>query len=109
MRVFWDRTPVDLFFSNHAFHAGTARRAQIAVLADHHIPVLDAMDLAVFKALFNRTMDWADVEAMLAADALDTAAVIGHLQQLLGPDDPITQRFAALADEGWSRQAGSAP
>ena len=103
VRVFWDRTPLDLFFENHPFHAGTARRAQSADLAGHAIPVLDAVDLAVFKAMFDRTRDWADIEAMLEADALDTAAVLGHLTEMLGHDDPITQRFARLA------QAGSAP
>ena len=65
--------------------------------------MLDAVDLAVFKAMFDRTRDWADIEAMLEADALDTAAVLGHLTEMLGHDDPITQRFARLA------QAGSAP
>ena len=103
VRVFWDHTPLDLFFENHPFHAGTARRAQSADLAGHAIPVLDAVDLAVFKAMFDRTRDWADIEAMLEADALDTAAVLGHLTEMLGHDDPITQRFARLA------QAGSAP
>jgi hypothetical protein len=103
VRVFWGHTPLDLFFENHPFHAGTARRAQSAELAGHSIPVLDAVDLAVFKAMFDRTRDWADIEAMLDADALDTAAVLGHLTEMLGHDDPITQRFARLV------QSGSAP
>jgi hypothetical protein len=104
VRVFWDHTPLDLFFENHPFHAGTARRAQSADLAGHAIPVLDSVDLAVFKAMFDRTRDWADIEAMLDADALDIAAVLGHLTEMLGHDDPVTKRFARLA-----AQAGSAP
>jgi hypothetical protein len=96
VRVFWGRTPLDLFFENHPFHAGTARRAQSAHLAGHPIPVLDAVDLAVFKAMFDRTRDWADIEAMLAADALDTSAVLGHLTDMLGHDDAVTRRFAEL-------------
>jgi hypothetical protein len=96
VRVFWGRTPLDLFFENHPFHAGTARRAQSADLAGHPIPVLDAVDLAVFKAMFDRTRDWADIEAMLDADALDTSAVLGHLTELLGHDHAITRRFAGL-------------
>jgi hypothetical protein len=97
VRVFWGRTPVDLFFENHPFHAGTARRAQTAELAGRTIPVLDAVDLAVFKALFNRTRDWADIESMVAAHAIDHGAVMGYLIEFLGRGDPITQRFAQLA------------
>jgi hypothetical protein len=40
-------------------------------------------DLAVSKAFFDRTRDWADREAMQEARTLDVAAVAGVLARLL--------------------------
>ena len=93
VRVFWDHTPLDLFFENHPFHAGTARRAQSADLAGHAIPVLDAVDLAVFKAMFDRTRDWADIEAMIEAENLDVAALRTQIAEFGGADDPRRERL----------------
>ena len=43
--------------------------------------------------MFDRTRDWADVEAMLAAGTLDVEAVRAELATLLDVDD---ERFARL-------------
>jgi hypothetical protein len=51
----------------------------------------------VFKAFFSRTKDWADLEAMAEAGALDVAAVVGVLAAYLGPDDERIERLLALA------------
>ena len=40
-------------------------------------------DLAVFKAFFNRTKDWADIEAMIEAGSLDGDRVVGVLVRYL--------------------------
>lgn len=61
--------------------------------ADTTIPVLDCTSLAVFKAFFNRTKDWADLEAMAQAGQLDTDAVAGFLMDLLGKDDQRLERL----------------
>ena len=103
VRVWWGDTPLDVFLDVHRFHRRVAEGVRSVPFAGREIPVLGCTALVVFKALFDRTRDWADIEAMLEADALDTAAVLGHLTEMLGHDDPITQRFARLA------QAGSAP
>lgn len=50
----------------------------------HRIPVLDCTTLAVFKIFFNRTRDWADLEATLAAGQLDIDVVEADLP---GEDD----------------------
>lgn len=39
--------------------------------------MLSCADLAVFKAFFNRTKDWADLEEMRSAGTLDVDGVIG--------------------------------
>ena len=49
--------------------------------------------LAVFKAMFDRTRDWADIEAMLAARTLDLDAVRAQLGKLVDAGD---ERFERL-------------
>lgn len=94
-RLWWDRTPVDVFFNTTDFHSRAASRARIEDFAGARVPFLACRDLAVFKAFFNRTKDWADLEEMHAAGALDAEAVLGVLALYLGGDD---QRLARLRD-----------
>jgi hypothetical protein len=101
VRLWWDETPVDLFFDYVPVHADAARHRRIVPFADTRIPVLGPIELAVFKAMFDRTRDWADIEAMLAAGTLDLDAVRTALRAMLPPDDA---RFPRL-DEA-ARRAG---
>lgn len=94
-RAWWEATPVDLFFDTHPFHAVAASRVREVPFAGRTIPVLDCTSLAVFKAMFNRTKDWADLEAMAEAGQLDVVAVGAFLEDLLG-DDPRLARLSAL-------------
>ena len=96
VRLFWDDNPVDLFFSTHAFHDRVATEIIDVPFADTTIPVLGATELAVFKAFFNRTKDWADIEAMLDAGTVDVHRALGWLVDLLGPDDDRLLRFRSL-------------
>jgi hypothetical protein len=50
----------------------------------------------VFKAVFNRTKDGADLEEMLAASVLDVDAVLGTLVRYLGGDDERVTRLRGL-------------
>ena len=96
-RLWWDGTPVDVFFNTTEFHDRVAERAHWEPLAGTDLPFLACRDLAVFKALFNRTKDWADLEAMADADALDVAAVLGVLVHHLGGTDERIERLRGLA------------
>ena len=96
VRVFWDDTPVDLFFVTHPFHASAATHVEEVPFVDATIPILSANHLAVFKAFFNRTKDWADIEAMVDVDALDLHWIIGWLVDLLGADDERVERMRTL-------------
>jgi len=99
LRVFWSDTPVDLFFTNHPFHERAAANVEDApFVAGTTIPILGANDLAVFKAYFNRTRDWADIEAMIEAGTVDLHEVIGWIVDLLGPSDGRVARLRALLD-----------
>ena len=98
VRVFWDDTPIDLFFATHPFHDSAATHLEIAPFAGREIRILAADDLAVFKAFFDRTKDWADIEAMVDAKSIDVHVVLGWLVDLLGGDDHRVTRLRALID-----------
>lgn len=96
VRLWWDTTPVDLFLNTTEFHAQVAVRAQDHAFNGADVPFLSCTDLAVFKAFFNRTKDWADIEAMIEMRTLDVDRVIGVLTRYLGGDDERVERFLKL-------------
>lgn len=96
VRLFWGDTPVDLFFVTHAFHEAASLQTEEVPFGTGTVPILAANHLAVFKAFFDRTRDWADIEAMLDAQTIDVHIVLGWLVDLLGPEDHRVQRFDAL-------------
>jgi len=96
VRVWWEDTPVDVFFDVHDFHDEAAASVRIVPFSGVTIPVLGCAALAVFKAVFNRTKHWADIEAMLEVDAFDRSAVVGWVVRLFGPGDPRTTRLLSL-------------
>ena len=104
IRLWWDEVPVDLFFDYVPIHSDAARNRRRVPFAGTRIPVLGPTELAVFKVMFDRTQDWADIEAMLAADTLDVEAIRAELATLLDADD---ERFARLDDAARRAGAGS--
>lgn len=96
VRLFWDRTPVDLFFPQHVLHGVVAARVLTVPFAGTSIPIIGATDLTIFKALFNRSRDWADIEAMLDYGKVDRREVDGWLVKLLGAEDARVARFRSL-------------
>ena len=96
-RVWWDATPVDLFFAYDAFHDAAARACRAVPFAEGEIPILAAEHLVVCKAVFNRAKDWVDIDAMLAlGQALDTAEVLRWVGRIAGDEDPRYERIAAV-------------
>lgn len=96
VRVWWQDTPVDLFFDIHSFHAEVARDVRSVPFEGSTIPVLDCTALAVFKALFDRTKDWADIEEIVAAGALERPRALAWLERLLGADSAQLARMKSL-------------
>jgi hypothetical protein len=95
-RLWWDDTPVDVFVNTTEFHDQVARRCRHEPFAGVEVPFLACVDLAVFKAFFDRTKDWADLEEMVAAGTLDTDRVVGILSRYLGATDPRIARLRAI-------------
>jgi len=95
-RLWWDATPVDVFVNTTDFHTQIALRSRVEPFEGVEIPFLSCSDLAVFKAFFNRTKDWADLEEMAAAGTLDVDRVVGVLTRYLGPADQRIAHVQAL-------------
>lgn len=108
IRLWWDETPVDLFFDYAPVHADAARHVRIVPFAGTKIPVLGPVELAVFKAMFDRTRDWADIEAMVAAASVDVDAVRAALGDMLEPDDERFRRVEEAIRRGAAQVPGDA-
>lgn len=95
-RLWWDSTPVDVFLDTTPFHHDVGTRVRLEPFGDAVLPFLACRDLAVFKAFSDRTRDWADLEEMQVAGALDVDAVTGVLVRYLGGDDHRIARLRTL-------------
>ena len=98
VRLYWDRTPLDLFFAYDALHESCLERRQRMPFGADAIHVLAAEDLLVFKAIFDREKDWRDLEELAFAlgDELDGAYANAWLERILGTSDPRARRVREL-------------
>jgi hypothetical protein len=88
--------PVDIFMNNVPFHAEAQKDVREVDFMGRTIPVLGCTTLAVFKAMFDRTQDWADIEAMHATGAIDIADLARWLGTMSPPDSPRLRRLEQL-------------
>lgn len=95
-RIWWGLTPVDVFLDTTEFHREAANRCRLERFGGTEVPFLGCGDLAVFKAFFNRTKDWADLEEMASAGSLDIDRAVGVLVRYLGPTDERIDRLQRL-------------
>jgi hypothetical protein len=96
VRVMWDETPIDIFLDTHDFHREVASEIANVPFEDTTIPVLSCHALVVFKAMFNRTRDWADIEAILEAKTVQGKRALRSLERLVGESDPKAARLREL-------------
>ena len=66
VRVWWDETPLDVFFPEAPYHHEVDRRCRTVPFAGGTIRILSAEDLAVFKAMFDRPKNWLGDEPRVA-------------------------------------------
>jgi hypothetical protein len=97
VRLFWDENPVDLFFNTTPYHEEVADRVRWEPFVGRELPFLACQDLAVFKVFFDRTKDWADLEAMHEAGTLDVEHVLGVVVRYLGSDEERIERLRRIA------------
>lgn len=99
-RLYWDETPIDVFLNNLPLHEEVAASVVWVPLEGRDVPVLDCASLAIFKAFFNRTKDWADLEEIALATPEDIEAAAKTISDLVGADDPAVDRLRQLAVPG---------
>ena len=96
VRLWWEQTPLDVFLDTTPFHREAFARCREEDFGGTRVPFLSCHDIAVFKAFFNRTKDWADLEEMRDAGTLEVGRVIAVLADLLGADDERIGKLEAL-------------
>ncbi|MET0305989.1 MAG: hypothetical protein ABW196_07145 [Solirubrobacterales bacterium] len=96
-RLDWDGTPIDVFLNNVPLHDAVASSVVWVRLEGREIPVLDCASLVIFKAFFDRTKDWADLEAIAIATPEDIEGAAATIADLVGEDDPAVEKLKALA------------
>lgn len=96
-RLDWDGTPIDVFLNNIPLHDAVASSVVWVSLEGRDVPVLDCASLTIFKAFFDRTKDWADIEAIAIATPEDIEIAATTIADLVGEDDPAVGKLKALA------------
>jgi hypothetical protein len=97
VRLMWSDTPVDVFMNNVPFHDEARAGVREVEFLGRRIPVLGCTAVAVFKAMFDRTKDWADIEAMLGAGTVDVDTVERWLLEMAGDGSERVARFTRVA------------
>jgi len=99
-RLRWDGVPLDLFFSNLAFHASCAERRRRFELLGQTVDVLSAEDLVVCKVAFGRAKDGRDIETLLDAlgTELDAAYVLRWAEEIVSADAPALVALRAALE-----------
>ena len=95
VRLWWEGTPIDVFFAVEQFHMDVGTRCRTVPFGGRLIRVLSAEDLAVFKAMFDRSKDWVDIATMVESNSIDVEVAADRLGALLG-DDPRVERLRSL-------------
>ena len=100
VRLWWDRNPVDLFFSYDPFHDAMRRDARKVPFNDETIPILSPEHLAVCKAMFDRPKDWLDIpQVLVGVEGFDASEVRRWLDATVGSNDLRCVHFDELAYE----------
>lgn len=98
VRLVWDRTPLDLFFSYTELHDACMERRRRVPFGSERIAILSAEDLAIFKVLFSREKDWRDLrEMLLAQPGLDVDYATSWLERIVPGEDERLARFRSLS------------
>jgi hypothetical protein len=95
VRLKWGITPIDLFMSVLPFHDRVESHVRHVPFEGRVIPVLDCTGLAVFKMMFDRIRDWADIEAMVEAQSFDFDEAIRWIREMVGDDERV-EKLTAL-------------
>lgn len=91
--------PLDLFFPQSPLHELVNQRAERVAMLDSVVPIVSATDLMIFKMLFDRRKDWADIEELMRYGKVDVENARRWLTQIVGPADPRQGKLDELLAE----------
>ena len=88
VRLYWEVTPIDLFFAYDALHTSSMERRRRVDFYGDPIHILSAEDLITYKATFDREKDWRDIAGIVYAceEPLDLDYVRRWLRRIDGPE-----------------------
>jgi hypothetical protein len=100
-RVAWGAVHVDVFLPTIPFYESARARRRRVVLGDQEMMIWDSETLAVFKLMFFRRKDIADVEQILRVQAaqFERAWVRQQLVEMYGTRDARVRQWDELASE----------
>ena len=92
---------VDVFLPTVPFYEVARRRRRSVELGDQKVMIWDAESLAVFKMMFFRRKDIADVEQILRVqgESLDRGWIRQQLDEIYGSRDPRVAQWEELTEE----------
>lgn len=97
-RLWWETVPIDVFLNNLPVHDDVAAEIRWVPLEGREIPVLSCESLVLFKAFFNRTKDWADIESVAEIDPSILSRAADRVEDLVGPDEEFVGRLRQIAE-----------
>jgi hypothetical protein len=92
---------VDVFLPTFEFYELARLRRKRVALGDHDIWIWDAETLAVFKMMFFRRKDLADIEQILRAQGaqLDRGWIRARIEEIHGKRDPRVSQWDEISRE----------
>ena len=99
-RVYWKSIRVDVFLPIVSFYEYARKRRINVQLGDHRVSIWDAETMAVFKLMFFRRKDIADLEQLLRIRSeLDRTWVRERILEIYGKYDPRLSQWDELVSE----------
>jgi hypothetical protein len=95
-RLFWEGVPIDVFLNNIPLHEAVSAAVVWVRLEGRDAPLLDCASLVVFKSFFDRTKDWADIEAVAIATPEDIEFAMRTVAELVGEEDEAYVRLKSI-------------
>ena len=91
----WEHTPIHVFFSYDPLHERCKARARQVPFADGEIWILSAEDITIFKVIYDRPKDRAEVREVLLCmgERMDVVYTLECIERILGSDDSRVTRF----------------
>ncbi|MCL4449146.1 MAG: hypothetical protein M1483_00715 [Actinobacteria bacterium] len=97
IRLWWDDTPIDLFFMNIPLHQAMNEHKQPRTFDGIPTFIISVTYLVTCKIIFNRFKDWADIETVLEHPDLNTNEVTKWVSDICGNGSESFKRWSKIS------------